>query len=164
MKVFFLIIGLLFLTESCKKKGCIDPAADNYNSKATVNTSCNYQYNITFRIQKNFVDHLLDSLGINDYELRFETYGTFHEKPEASGSNDFNYYNSYMFCNEEYSNDSAVVLSFEKLITNKNEPNLDVKYRFHIHNLISNTVFNIVDDTVNVCPAICQSVEVKLKQ
>ncbi len=37
-------LGMLIAVSSCKKEGCKDPNADNYDSKATESTACYYRY------------------------------------------------------------------------------------------------------------------------
>ena len=50
-KISFVLLLLLVLTTSCKKKGCTDPEATNYDSSASKDDySCEYSYEFSYEV------------------------------------------------------------------------------------------------------------------
>jgi hypothetical protein len=107
----FLVIMLFLLSavffSSCKKKGCTDINADNYDSSAEKSGTCYFRYGKTVAvIAPNSVNY--DPLDAPDLFIRFAKTSSpqwDYTTPVVNDSYSFtaNFNNEYLFTNEEWS-------------------------------------------------------------
>lgn len=76
-KISFVLLLLLVLTTSCKKKGCTDPEATNYDSSASKDDySCEYSYEFSYEVTGTANDYSVTLEGAPSGTVQYANVGS----------------------------------------------------------------------------------------